>query len=307
MIEQYVNAEELKRLISSLLVFVGALVIAALFASIIVPGLRNANSPAAPTPVDPVVGEPGWLDPTEFPAEAGKEIPPIDPKVVMAASPKWVSRGKDLFAANCVQCHGEAGKGDGPASSTMNPHPRNFTSPEGWVNGHDLPAIFKTLSEGIKNTSMAPFDYLPKTDRMALAHFVQTLGQFPHGAGTEQSLKALETELASVGGRTPNRIPVSMAIAKLEKEFVPVPDLVLDPNSHSPAAETLRRIVVSPRLAAQTLSSAMQWQTGPRELARVVSVGAPTNGFAVGSATLSEPEWQAVYSELKERAGGKRE
>jgi hypothetical protein len=43
MIEKYVDAEELKRLLSTLLAVLGGLVIAGLFASIVVPGLRNAN------------------------------------------------------------------------------------------------------------------------------------------------------------------------------------------------------------------------------------------------------------------------
>ena len=43
MIEKYVNAEELKRLLANLAVFLTALMIAGLFATIVVPGLRNAN------------------------------------------------------------------------------------------------------------------------------------------------------------------------------------------------------------------------------------------------------------------------
>ena len=67
MIEKYVDAEELKRLLSVLVVILGCLIIAGLFASIVVPGLRNANRPATPAPVEPVVGESGWLNPEEFP------------------------------------------------------------------------------------------------------------------------------------------------------------------------------------------------------------------------------------------------
>ena len=128
MIEQYVNTEELKRLMSSLIIFLGALTIAGLFAIIIVPGLRNANKPPAPTPVDPVVGEPGWLNPAEFPPERGKDVPPVDPKELIAVSPKLMDRGKALFIKNCVQCHGELGQGNGPAAISMNPTPRNFAS-----------------------------------------------------------------------------------------------------------------------------------------------------------------------------------
>ena len=114
MIEKYVDAEELRRLLSTLVVILAVLAIGGLFAIIVVPGLRNANRPETPTPVSPVVGEPGWLDPTEFPPERGRVIPPVDPQSLIAPSPALIAQGKELFAANCVQCHGAQGLGDGP-------------------------------------------------------------------------------------------------------------------------------------------------------------------------------------------------
>ncbi len=303
MIEQYVNAEELKRLLSSLAVFVGALVIAALFASIVVPGLRNANKPPAPTPVNPVVGEPGWLDPTEFPPQRGREIPPVDAKTLIAYSPALVEEGSVLFKQNCVQCHGMLGLGNGPAAATLNPRPRNFTGPEGWTNGYDLPSIFKTLSEGVKGTGMASFDYLSKADRMALAHYVQALGTFPHGTGTPEALAALTTELSSAGERTPNRIPVSMAIAKLVQEFKAPPPLAIDAGDHTAGAEALRRAVSDPVRAAQSLSDCAEWRADPKELAASILNGAPANGFFVSTATFGAEDWKALHAELLKRIG----
>ena len=303
MIEKYVNAEELRRLLSSLLVFLGALLIAGLFAIIVVPGLRNANKPEAPTPVNPVVGEPGWLDPTEFPPERAREIPPVDPQALIASSPELVARGKVLFARNCVTCHGELGHGDGPAAGTMNPRPRNFTNPDGWTNGYELPAIFMTLSQGVKGTSMAAFDYLPKTNRMALAHYVQALGAFPHGTGSPSAMQALSKELSSPGGMTPNKIPVSMAMAKLEKEFNQPPPLVVPAEDHSPGAEVLRQVVNDPPRAALTLAGSPSWRKGPKELAASILPDTPANGFSASAATLSPTEWRDLQAELVKLVG----
>jgi mono/diheme cytochrome c family protein len=305
MIEQYVNAEELKRLLSSLLVFLGALAIAALFASIVVPGLRNANKPPAAMPVNPAVGETGWLDPAEYPPQRGREIPAVDARTLIDYSPALVERGSELFRQDCVQCHGELGRGDGPAAATLNPRPRNFTSPDGWKNGHDLPSIFKTLAEGVKGSSMASFDYLSKADRMALAHYVRALGTFSHGTGAQEAVEALTKELSAAGERTPNRIPVSVAMRRLEQEFEASPPLSVDPADHSAGAEVLRRAVVDPARAAQSLAGLQGWRTAPKELADGVLNGAPANGFSVSAATLSPAEWQALHRELLTREGQK--
>jgi mono/diheme cytochrome c family protein len=250
MIEKYVNREELKRLLSSLMVIIGVLVIAGLFASIVVPGLRNANKPQTPTAVRPVVGETGWLDPTEFPPQRGRVIPPVDPQTLIASSAELMDQGKKLFEQNCSQCHGTTGKGDGPAANTLNPRPRDFSDADGWVNGYGLPGIFKTLSEGIGGTSMNAFDYFSKKDRMALAHYVQSLGAFPHEIKNPQAMAELSKELASAGEKTSNKIPVSMAMAKLEEEFTAEPPLVSEHGKQSPGARVLERVTIDPARAA---------------------------------------------------------
>lgn len=301
MIEKYVDAQELKRLLSTLVVVMGCLIIAGLFASIVVPGLRNANQPETPTAVEPVVGESGWLDPAEFPPQKGAEIPPVDPKTLMTPSAGLLVRGRELFEIDCTACHGSQGRGDGPAAPTMNPRPRNFANPDGWVNGYHAPGIYKTLSEGIRNTSMSSFDYLSKKDRMALVHYVQSLGAFSHSAASAQSVDALSQTLAAAGEKIPNQIPVSMAITKLEKESSTAPPLTVEQDDRSPAAALMRRVIVDPLRASQFLAQSRLWRISYQDLATAVALQMPGNGFSTSSAELNSAEWRMLYSELARR------
>jgi len=298
-IKEYVNTEELKRLLSTLVVILVAIIIFILFAFIVVPGIRNANRPRTAPSGSPQIGEMGWVDPVEFPPSRKYKIPPLDPKTVMESTPELVEKGKALFEKECIQCHGKEGKGDGPAASSTNPHPRNFTKAEGWKNGYGLPAIYKTLTGGIQGSSMNSFDYLKKQDRMALAHYVQSLMPFSRGPEDPEAMKKLSQELGSAGETVPNKIPASMAMARLEKEFKAPAALSLPGgDDRSEKAEILRRAIVDPARAARTLSGSTAWRKGTRELARLVLGEAPANGFSITAAELSSSQWQLLLSEL---------
>ena len=293
MIESYVSPEELRRLLSSLLVFVGVLLLFGLFAFIVVPGLRNANRPEAGSPVNPPQGESGWLDVTEYPPAKGYVIPPVDPKPLLVASPQNLERGKGLFAANCAPCHGNEGRGDGLAGKTLVPPPRNLTSPIGWMNGYQLAPIYRTLGEGIRDSSMAAFTVLSPQDRMALAHYVQSLGNFSHGDAPKE-LEALAKQLASQGQAVPDRIPVSWAMTYLEKERGQSSPVLLPAVRGTPEAELLGRVISDPARAARTLEEYPAWREDLAAFEAAVAAGAPANGFAVGAATLEPSEWRSL-------------
>jgi mono/diheme cytochrome c family protein len=296
MIEKYVNAEEFKKLLGVFSVILLVLAIAALFAIIVVPGLRNANKPSAE--VISAIGETGWLDPAEYPPQRSRIIPPVDPQSLLQPSAELISRGKALFEQNCVQCHGAMGRGDGASAGTMTPPPRNFTVSSGWVNGFDLPGVYRTISKGIQNSSMASFDYLPRKERMALAHVVQSFGAFPHGSGNAEAVEALTKELASPGEKTPNKIPVSLAAAKLREEYrAPIP-FIIKADDFTEEAQLFRHIIIDRKRAGQTLADSLVDRTNLKELANTLAANAPGNGFSPSIALLTPLEWRGFECAL---------
>lgn len=50
----------------------------------------------------------------------------------MPATPDNIAKGKELFTgkATCFTCHGNEGRGDGPAGAALDPSPRNFHNPK---------------------------------------------------------------------------------------------------------------------------------------------------------------------------------
>jgi len=298
-IGDYVNASELKRLLSSLVVFLAAASIFGLFGFIVVPGLRNANKPPASAPVEPAALDSGWLDPTEFPPQKSYKTAALDPKIVLDPSPDLLAKGKELFVKNCQSCHGKEGRGDGPAASGLSPRPRDFSKPDGWKRGYAIPSLFKTVTEGIKGSSMPAFDYLGARDRIALVHHVQTLAPFAKAEEDKEAVEAFAKGIGKAGEKVPNRIPLSLASTKLAAEFRSPAPLELPAESDAgPGARILRRVLGDPRRAAVTLRQALGWRDGPQALARALVAGAPGNGFTVAVARLAPEEWQQLHGEL---------
>jgi mono/diheme cytochrome c family protein len=294
MIDQYVSREELRRLLAGLMLVVGALLLFALFAFLLVPGLRNANRPAATAPVAAVAGESGWLDPTEYPAARGYDIPAIDPRTVLTPTPAQTERGRKLYGRYCSSCHGASGQGDGPASIGLRPAPRNFSVAAGWKNGTGRAAIFAILRKGVPGSAMVAYDFLPRKDRMALVHYVQSLGHFEHPAETSAARALLDKELAAPGERVPNRIPVSAAEARLIAESI-APTALAGRGAES---SLLRQAVADPVRVARVLSASVAWRSDVQELARLASADAPANGFRAEVATLTAEEWRELLVAL---------
>ncbi len=97
-----------------------------------------------------------------------------------AGGSQLLAKGKELFARQCVICHGENGDGAGKFAYLMNPRPRNFqqgnfklaTTQNQVPTDEDL---IRTISRGMPGSAMPPWGHLPVSDLQALAAYVREI------------------------------------------------------------------------------------------------------------------------------------
>ncbi|MBX3008000.1 MAG: cytochrome c [Melioribacteraceae bacterium] len=155
---------------------------------------------------------------TDVPLKKGGLMPAVDLALVMKPDEAFISKGKELYDANCQSCHGANGLGDGTAGAMLNPKPRNFHDKEGWTNGRSFDMLYKTLQEGIIKNGMAAYEYLSPADRFAIILYLRTFAEYPEIKESEITSLDAEYKL-SAGTLVPNTIPVSIAMEKLTSEF----------------------------------------------------------------------------------------
>ena len=71
---------------------------------------------------------------------------------VVSAAGGDSAKGKSIFQAKCVVCHGPQGKGDGPIGTKLKPPPSNFTSADSKKKSED--ELRNIIENGQPKTSM---------------------------------------------------------------------------------------------------------------------------------------------------------
>lgn len=112
------------------------------------------------------------------------------------------ARGKDVYEKHCAECHGAAGKGDGPAAHLMMPRPRDFTAAKYKIRTTEtgsLPAdedLLRSVRQGLYGTAMPGWQkLLPESDIRAVVDYVKAFsprfaGETPRGITTAPPVAA---------------------------------------------------------------------------------------------------------------------
>lgn len=161
----------------------------------------------------------------EIELKKGGISPAVDLSLVEKPTQDFLNKGKDLYKANCVSCHGENGMGDGTAGANLNPKPRNFNQVDGWTNGRTIDMMYKTLQEGIIKNGMAAYEYLPPADRFAIISYIRTFAEFPP-IKKEELIQLDNQYQLSKGNIVPSQIPINLAEAKLIEDNLKIDEKI---------------------------------------------------------------------------------
>jgi mono/diheme cytochrome c family protein len=90
-----------------------------------------------------------------------------------------IAAGKKLYTEHCSECHGEAGKGDGPAAEFNDPKPPDLTDAD-WKHGSSEGEIFTVIRDGVEDTGMKGFaKKIPERQIWDVVNYVRSLGPKP--------------------------------------------------------------------------------------------------------------------------------
>ena len=98
-------------------------------------------------------------------------------KGAAAPSAATIEQGRALYKKHCAACHGEGGKGDGPAAGVLKPPPRDHTDRAymGALTDEDIAKVIK-MGGAMKGKPLMPsHPQFKEADLQALVAFIRSL------------------------------------------------------------------------------------------------------------------------------------
>ena len=83
-----------------------------------------------------------------------------------------MEKAAQLYQTHCAACHGDEGRGDGPAGAALEPAPTDFHERARYM-GRSMLGLYTTITGGVDGTGMAAYDdQLSEAERWELAFYV---------------------------------------------------------------------------------------------------------------------------------------
>ena len=97
--------------------------------------------------------------------------------ILLAQPSDGLQRGQSLYREHCMDCHGTAGKGDGPKAPFLSPRPGNLVSAA--TSAKTDKELLRTIAQGKPRTAMPGWkEALPEEDQQAVLQYIRSLIQF---------------------------------------------------------------------------------------------------------------------------------
>jgi len=92
----------------------------------------------------------------------------------VSVDPATLKDAKALYITNCAPCHGDKGKGDGPAAAALTPKPADHTSPA--LKNESDGSLFWKISEGHLPMPTYKNTFTP-AQRWELVNYIRSLSK----------------------------------------------------------------------------------------------------------------------------------
>ena len=87
----------------------------------------------------------------------------------VAGNAKATELGQKLYVANCMSCHGQSGRGDGPGGAALEKKPADLSKK---IIGQTDGALFWKITEG--RSPMVSWRSLTETQRWEVVNYIKT-------------------------------------------------------------------------------------------------------------------------------------